>query len=116
MKKLILAILATASLLSFAPVAQADYNPGCDQVPWGFLGSQKRLICDTPRFPDGHWERFREVFLPAGYIPLYCSSYSCSGGYYRERTTVEFTHYPVTDDTVWEGEPGWLPEGALSLR
>jgi hypothetical protein len=117
-------ILAAAVLAAmvFAPKGHADdYDPGCDQVGWGFLGlTQKRLICDGPRRPDGSWERYREIYTPAGYVSAssYCGTYSCSysPGYYRERSTQELTHYTVFDSNVLDGEPGWLPPGSLNLR
>jgi hypothetical protein len=41
-----------------APPAQAedlawpaDYDPGCEFIRWGFLGSQERTICDGPKPP-----------------------------------------------------------------
>lgn len=115
-----LAGLAAASTLALAPPASADYDPGCEVVHWGFLGFQRRTICDGPRQPDGTWMRSREVWVPAGYVPrsTYCGSYSCSssGGYYRERGTVAFEQYGMNDAIVLSDEPGWLPTGSLVIR
>lgn len=99
--------------------ARADYDAGCETVRWGMFGSQRRSICDGPK-TGGSWMRAREVWIPAGYVPAYtsCGTYSCSssGGYYRERGTVAFEVYPVTDDTVLPDEPGWLPAGTVVIR
>lgn len=101
--------------------ARADAAPGvgCETIRWGFLGSQLRTVCDTPRRPDGSWTRAREVWVPAGWVRGYCSfGYfsSCSQGYYRERGTVAYEEYPVTDGTVLPDEPGWLPTGSVVIR
>ncbi len=94
---------------------------GCETIGWGFLGlTQKRTICDTPRRPDGSWERTRVIWTPAGYVPrsTYCGSYSCSssGGYYRDESVQGYERYIVLDDNVVPGEPGWLPTGSVVLR
>jgi hypothetical protein len=117
LKALGLAALTVASLLTAAP-AHAD--AGCETLRWGFLGSQRRTICDGPRRPDGSWERVRRIWVPAGYVPhsTYCGSYSCSssGGYYREESTAAFEKYVVFDTNVLPDEPGWMPPGHLVIR
>ena len=39
--------------------ADADPSIGCETIRWGFLGSQRRTICDGPRRADGSWTRAR---------------------------------------------------------
>lgn len=99
-------------------IAQAKAAPGvgCETIRWGFLGSQLRTVCDTPRRSDGSWTRAREVWVSAGWVPGWCSRYSCTAGYYRERGTVAYEEYPVTDATVLPDEPGWLPTGSVVIR
>jgi hypothetical protein len=102
--------------------AQADADPsiGCETIRWGFLGSQRRTICDGPRRADGSWTRARVVWTPAGYVPrsTYCGTYSCSssGGYYREETLQAKETYVVFDSNVLPDEPGWLPPGTDVIR
>lgn len=100
--------------------ADAAASVGCETIHWGFLGSQRRTICDTPKRPDGSWTRVREIWVPAGYVPrsTYCGTYSCtsSGGYYRERGTVAYEEYVVFDHNVLPDEPGWLPTGSVVIR
>ncbi|AZV00832.1 hypothetical protein KIY87_gp63 [Mycobacterium phage Malec] len=120
----IAALAIGASIL--APTAQADelawpsdYDPGCDNIRWGFLGSQVRTICDGPRRPDGSWTRGRLISIPAHVNPA--RSTCTSGSYsstctYREKEYVDMqiiekTHYDVTDDSVPPGEPGYLASG-----
>lgn len=100
--KRLLAALAVAAIvivgIGYATVpAKAAPGVGCETIRWGFLGSQRRTVCDTPRRADGSWTRAREVWVPAGWVPGYCSgSYwvSCSSGYYRERGTVGLRGVP----------------------
>jgi hypothetical protein len=107
---------------AFAAQADADADPGigCETIRWGFLGSQRRTICDGPRRPDGSWTRGRVVWTPAGYVPrsTYCGTYSCSssGGYYREETLQAKETYVVFDSNVLPDEPGWLPPGTDVIR
>ncbi|WP_239706828.1 CDGP domain-containing protein [Mycolicibacterium smegmatis] len=99
--------------LSVTPSANADVQPGCESVPWGFLGTQTRSICDEPMRPDGSWVRYRMVWIPAHYVPIRtsCGTYSCttSGGYWQDEQVFEKVKYPVRPETVVPGEPGWLP-------
>ncbi len=109
-----------ATAIGYASHAEAAAPVGCETIHWGFLGGQRRTICDTPKRPDGSWTRAREVWVPAGYVPRssYCGTYSCSssGGYYRERSTVAFETYVVFDSNVLPDEPGWLPTGSVVIR
>lgn len=95
------------------PPANADVQPGCESVPWGFLGTQTRSICDGPIQPYGSWVRFRMVWIPEHQVPVStsCGTYSCStrGGYWQNEQVFEKVKYPVTPVTVVPGEPGWLP-------
>jgi hypothetical protein len=108
-------ILGTA--LYGASTANADaYDPGCETVRWGFLGSQWRTICDGPKRADGSWERHRRIWYPAGWVSGYCGYYSCSAGHYREEGTTGYEEYVVFDSNVLPDEPGWLPTGSLVIR
>lgn len=111
-----LALAATISAVmgaSLATTANADVQLGCESIPWGFLGTQTRSICDGPIQPDGSWVRFRMVWIPAHQVPVRtsCGTYSCStsGGYWQDEQVFEKVKYPVTPVTVVPGEPGWLP-------
>lgn len=96
--------------------AKAAPGVGCETIRWGFLGSQRRTVCDTPRRADGSWTRAREVWVPAGWVPGWCSRYSCTSGYYNQGGTIAYEEYPVTDGTVLPDEPGWLPTGSVVIR
>ncbi|AKF15254.1 hypothetical protein SEA_SHEDLOCKHOLMES_77 [Mycobacterium phage ShedlockHolmes] len=105
-----------AAAVLHAPQASADPgHPECQTVPWGFLGSQKRSLCDSPVRADGSWDRERLVWVPAHNVPLRttCSgSYSITctttGGYFVDTAIVTDETYPVTPDTVLPDEPGHL--------
>lgn len=100
--------------LWLAPLGHAD--PGCEQIPWGFLGSQQRVICDGPLRPDGSWERERVIGVPAHYrnatSTCYSGSYSSNCTFYPagwvDQQTVEDTTYVVFPDNVLPNEPGHL--------
>lgn len=112
-------VLSTGALYAATAPAKAAPGLGCETIRWGLFGSQRRTVCDTPRRPDGSWTREREMWVPAGWVSGYCSgSYwvSCSQGYYRERGTVAYEAYVVTDATVLPDEPGWLPTGSVAIR
>lgn len=116
---LAIAVLVGTGIAAATVPAKAAPGVGCETIRWGFLGSQRRTVCDTPRRADGSWTRAREVWIPAGWVRGYCSfGYfsSCSQGYYRERGTVAYEEYPVTDATVLPDEPGWLPTGSVVIR
>ena len=74
------------------------------------LCAEGSTICDGPRAADGRWVRYRMVWVPAHNVPLRtsCSS-TTTGGYFQQEQVFEKVKYPVTDDTVVPGEPGWLP-------
>lgn len=90
--------------------------PGCEQIPWGFLGSQQRLICDGPIRPDGSWERERVIAVPAHYqnatSHCYSSGYSSDCSFspagWVNQVTIEDTSYVVFPDNVLGNEPGHL--------
>lgn len=107
-----------AAYTYLAPTAKADPGIGCETIHWGFLGFQRRTICDGARQPDGSWTRARRVWVPAHWQAGYCSYYGtyCSQGYPVAEGTVAFEQYPVTDATVLGDEPGWLPGGSLVIR
>lgn len=122
-------IITAASVAAFAftgtawaAEAEADSRSdvGCETVRWGFLGSQRRTVCDGPRRADGSWTRARVIWTPAGYVPrsTYCGTYSCSssGGYYREESLQAKETYVVFDANVLPDEPGWLPPGTDTIR
>lgn len=119
-RTLALALAAGAVWGAAAPEAAAapDYSlgPNCDTVLWGFLGGQRRTLCDGPLRGDGTWERKRSIWVPAHTTPIRTS---CSGGRYSSYCTtyggdfVPFTivdqqTYVVTPDTVLPDEPGHL--------
>jgi hypothetical protein len=93
----------------------AHANSGCQTVLWGFLGSQRRTICDGPLRGDGSWMRERAIWTPAHTIPtttscsgssyVTCTSY---GGGYVDTVITDDESYPVTDSTVLPDEPGHL--------
>jgi hypothetical protein len=105
------AVAAAASTVLLAPVAGAA-PAGCESVPWGFLGSQTRTLCDGPMLGDGSWMRARVVWVPAHQVPFTCSygrySSSCSGGYFVDDRIVSQERYPVRPETVLPDEPGYL--------
>jgi hypothetical protein len=122
------ATFVAAFVVLAAPPAQADdlawpadYDPGCEFIRWGFVGSQERTICDGPKRPDGSWTRGRMIATPAHILP---AKSTCSSGKYsssctfREKTYVDEAvhskdHYVVFDNTVLPDEPPWLPPGTM---
>lgn len=115
----LVAILGLSAAV-FAPPADAapdpDLGPNCDTVLWGFLGSQRRTICDGPLNPDGSWDRKRSIWTPAHTTPIRTSCYgsgsftncSTTGGNFVPFTINETETYPVTPDSVLPDEPGHL--------
>jgi hypothetical protein len=97
------------------PGAPAPTTANCKTEPWGFLGSQRRTLCDGPIAADGSWSRQRTIWVPAHYSTPICtyggdrwhSSY-CSGGYFVDQRQVSNETYPVRPDTVLPDEPGHL--------
>ena len=115
------AVVTTAA--GFAATAHADDNPpvptaaNCKTEPWGFLGSQRRTLCDTAISSDGSWSRERTIWRPAHYSMPICTSHggsshssytSCSGGYFVDQSVVSNETYPVRPETVLPDEPGHL--------
>ncbi len=111
--------IGAGAVLAAAPAharPDPDLGPNCDTVLWGFLGSQRRTICDGPVQPDGSWERKRSVWTPAHQVPTRTSCYgrsyvSCTtyGGYFVDMKINDREQYTVTPDTVLPDEPGHLP-------
>lgn len=120
-RSLTLAVAAVTgcATMVFAPLASAA-PPGCDSVPWGFLGSQVRTLCDGPMLADGSWMRARVIWVPAHQVPFTCTygtfSSSCSGGYFVDESVVSAEKYPVRPETVLPDEPGYLGPAAASLK
>jgi hypothetical protein len=93
-------------------------GPACKTEPFGFLGSQRRTLCDGPISSDGSWSRERTIWAPAHYSMPICtstggsrsySSYgSCYGGYMVNERLISNETYPVRTDTVLPDEPGHL--------
>lgn len=93
-------------------------GPACKTEPFGFLGSQRRTLCDGPISSDGSWSRERTIWVPAHYSTPICTSRSsgrsyssyndCSGGYMVNERLVSNETYPVRPDTVLPDEPGHL--------
>jgi hypothetical protein len=123
----LLATAITATAVGLAAAAHADdapslggpahVGPDCQTDPWGFLGSQRRTLCDGPISSDGSWSRERTIWAPAHYSTPICSyrggssssSYtSCSGGYFVNERLIGNETYPVRPDTVLPDEPGHL--------
>jgi hypothetical protein len=90
----------------------------CETEPWGFLGSQRRTLCDGPISSDGSWSRERTIWAPGHYSAPICTSWSgsdrysyynnCSGGYFIPERLVSNETYPVRAETVLNDEPGHL--------
>jgi hypothetical protein len=105
---------------SAAPDLAGAVHPGptCKTEPFGFLGSQRRTLCDGPISSDGSWSRERTIWVPAHYSTPICtsrggsssySSYSdCYGGYMVNERLVSNETYPVRPETVLPDEPGHL--------
>lgn len=98
---------------SHADGAPAPAGANCQTDRWGFMGSQRRTLCDGPVSPDGSWMRERTIWVPAHYTPSTCYSFgssgtSCSTGYLVDQREVSSEVYPVRPDTVLSDEPGHL--------
>jgi hypothetical protein len=123
----LLATAITATAVGFAAASHADDAPPapnvggpahagsiCKTEPWGFVGSQRRTLCDGPISSDGSWTRERTIWTPAHRTMSTCSSTSyssytsCYGGYWVDQTLVSNETYPVRPDTVLPDEPGHL--------
>jgi hypothetical protein len=130
-------LTAAAALLAVAApaVGHADATistaTGCETVHWGFLGGDRRQICDGPQQPDGTWQRTRTIYTPASFQPFRCtsqyltSSYgsdpgdaksvTCTGGYPVPQTARAQESYVVAPTTVLPDEPGWLAPGTNNI-
>lgn len=110
MRKQLLAALTAATIgasLVAAPPAQA-LPAGCVQQPWMIvLRMTMRTICDSKVAADGSWLRARWFYAPETWVPMSCSRYSCTGGYWLNEYS-NYEEYPVTDATVLPDEPGWI--------
>src|SRR5277367_5248368 len=127
----LLATAITATAVGLAATSHADFgdptpdfassarpDAHCKTEPFGFLGSQRRTLCDGPISADGSWSRERTIWVPAHYSTPICtsrggsSSYSsftdCYGGYMVNERLVSNETYPVRPDTVLPDEPGHL--------
>ena len=104
---------------SHADFGQPDFGSpptaNCKTDPWGFLGSQRRTLCDGPISSDGSWTRQRTIWSPPRFTSTFCpsrgSGYSstyCSGGYYVDQRLISSDTYPVRPDTVLPDEPGHI--------
>lgn len=112
-KKATLAAALAVAALAVAPAAHADPPPpNCAQQLW-WRGEAfrfvQRTICDGPIQADGSWIRARNFYGAPFYVPVTCSRYSCTGGYWRPEYDSGIEKYPVTPDTVLPDEPGHLP-------
>ncbi|OBI95582.1 hypothetical protein [Mycobacterium sp. 1465703.0] len=110
---LVAGALAAAGPAHAAP--DPSVGPNCDTVPWGFLFSQRRTICDGPVHADGSWDRKRSIWTPAHTVPIttncYGSSYvtcTTTGGQFVPFTINDQQIYPVTPENVLPDEPGHL--------
>lgn len=116
--KLILAGLVGGTIAgaAIALAAPSSADPGCETIPWGFLGSQRRDICDGPLRPDGSWMRARVIRTPAHQTQTSCYGFSAGSLYNMSCSPSQFVPeqindrqlYPVTPDTVLPDEPGYL--------
>lgn len=121
---LLIALLLALVLAVGIPATSKAAPNGCETIRWGFLGSERRTVCDGPVQPDGTWQRTRTFWTPAYRVPAQCSTY---GGLYYANTTcyparlvserlIGTETYPVTNQTVLPDEPGHLPAGTDVLR
>ena len=115
-------LAATAYADDAAPLPSTDATaaaPGpavnCQTDPWGFLGSQRRTLCDGPIAQDGSWSRERTIWVPAHrQMPICLStdnryySSTCYGGNWVDQDEVSRETYPVRPETVLPDEPGHL--------
>ncbi|QBP29758.1 hypothetical protein SEA_TYPHA_103 [Mycobacterium phage Typha] len=104
-RKMITAALIAAAAIPLVPAPTASADPGCRTDLWGFLASQRRLICDGPIQPDGSWKRVRVIYTPAHRVPVSCGRYSCWGGYWVDQSIWSQESYPVRPETVLPDEP-----------
>jgi hypothetical protein len=98
-------------------LAGVHTGPTCKTEPFGFLGSQRRTLCDGPIAKDGSWSRERTIWVPAHYSMPICTSHSgrsfssysdCYGGGMVNERLISNETYPVRPETVLSDEPGHL--------
>jgi hypothetical protein len=110
---------ATDATAAPAPATDATAAPApavnCQTEPWGFLGSQRRTLCDGPIAHDGSWSRTRTIWAPAHYTPGMCYGGSgnwrlavCDSGHFVDQREISNDTYPVRPETVLSDEPGHL--------
>jgi hypothetical protein len=124
----LLAMTITGTAVGLAATSHADFgdpapdyahsarpDANCRTEPFGFLGSQRRTLCDGPISKDGSWSRERTIWVPAHRTPESCTSGSdyhsfttCYGGYWVDQKLISNETYPVRPDTVLPDEPGHL--------
>jgi hypothetical protein len=112
-----LAATAYADDGAAAPGTDATAAPAvnCQTEPWGFLGAQRRTLCDGPIAHDGSWSRTRTIWVPAHYTPGLCYGGSdnwrsaiCDSGRFVDQREISNDTYPVRPETVLPDEPGHL--------
>ncbi|ORA64136.1 hypothetical protein [Mycobacteroides franklinii] len=112
------AIAALAAMLLASPNSHAEPGVKCETVLWGFLGGQRRTICDTPKRANGEWMRERTVWTPKYYVPFRCTygtySSTCYGGYWVDQSVQTQEVYPVNDGNVLPDEPGNLTSAGVT--
>lgn len=118
MRKITAALAAALGLAMLAPTPVAEaIPPNCVEQLWWrgeAMRFVQRKICDGPILPDGSWQRLRRFSGPAFYVPLTCSIYSCTGGYWRPAYDTGVESYPVTPATVLPDEPGHIGPTVLA--
>jgi hypothetical protein len=122
----LLAMTITGTAVGLAATSHADFgdpapdyahsarpDANCRTEPFGFLGSQRRTLCDGPISKDGSWTRERTIWVPAHRTMSTCYSTSsshyfglCSGGYWVDQQLISNETYPVRPETVLPDEPG----------
>lgn len=105
------AVLAGTGLAFAREVDAQPAGVGCQTDLWGFLGSQRRTLCDGPVGADGSWQRLRIVWTPAHTTPVTCYgryAVTCYGGDYVGERVNSQEQYPVTPGTVLADEPQHL--------
>jgi hypothetical protein len=94
---------------SVAGSIRTDAN--CKTEPFGFLGPQRRTLCDGPIASDGRWRRERTIWMPAQRTPESCSSgsdfrsFTTCYGYWVDEKLVSNESYPVRPETVLPDDP-----------
>lgn len=114
-------LAATARADDGAPARSADATAvapalvtNCKTDLRGFMGSQRRTLCDGPVSRDGSWSRERTIWVPAHHSPSYCSTgsdryySSCYGGYFVDQHEISRETYLVRPETVLSDEAGHL--------